>query len=92
MNIELNDEQLAALKSLKDNSIIENSQEFSLILDEFVYKNPGVEYLDAITILCESYDIDLNKLSRLLPKSIKLKLAKECGLLSRVYGIDSSLI
>jgi hypothetical protein len=64
--------------------------DFSINVESYVLKT-GKEYITAIMLLSELYDIDEAKLKTYLTKNLKEKLAMEQHLTKKISGIDTTL-
>ena len=67
-----------------------NKQSFSRMIEEFVFKHRGIEYLEAIIEVCEKHKIDLRDCKKLLSKEIIEKLEVEVVSKNLLQGGNNS--
>lgn len=86
----LNEVQIQALNEIEGKKKI-SPFDFSTELERYI-RREGTEYLNGLLYLCDVYDVDYENVGKYLTQSIKIKIAKENGLLERVFHINSTLI
>ena len=67
-----------------------NKNRFSIEVEKTYIENPGISYLDALLIVTESIDLEVEKVPRLLSDNLKAKLQHEAIEFKLVKGKNNN--